>query len=83
MVAARHNLPRGAVLGAGRLCVAVDYICNMCGGNNVTRDAWASWDAQAQDWALGAAFDYAFCHDCEQETKLREVDLTRLVPTGG
>lgn len=58
----------------------VDYVCNSCGGNSVTRDAWASWDADAQDWSLGAAFDHAFCHDCEAETNLVEVDLETREP---
>ncbi|HZF94393.1 MAG TPA: hypothetical protein VEZ20_05910 [Allosphingosinicella sp.] len=53
----------------------IDYVCSMCGGNIVTRDAWAEWDAAAQDWTLGAAFDQAFCHDCEAETNLIEIDL--------
>ena len=55
--------------------MAVDYICNMCSGANVTRDAWASWDTAGQDWELGAVFDYAFCHDCEAETSLVEREL--------
>jgi hypothetical protein len=63
--------------------MAADYICSQCAGNTVTRDAWAEWNAQAQDWVLGAAFDYAFCHDCEGETKLVEVDLETREPTGG
>ena len=62
--------------------MAVDYVCSLCAGNTVTRDAWAEWDAQAQDWALGAAFDYAFCHTCEGETNLVEVDLETCQPTG-
>ncbi|HEY0148954.1 MAG TPA: hypothetical protein VGB70_08100 [Allosphingosinicella sp.] len=45
--------------------MAVDYVCAHCGGNSVTRDAWAEWDATAQVWALGAAFDYDFCHNCD------------------
>jgi hypothetical protein len=61
----------------------VDYVCNTCGGNSVTRDAWAAWDAEAQEWTLGAAFDYANCHDCEGETKLVEVDRDTRDPTGG
>ena len=61
----------------------VDYVCSVCAGNTVTRDAWAAWDADAQEWTLGAAFDYAFCHDCEEETNLVEVDLATRVPTGG
>ena len=63
--------------------VALDYVCNMCGGNQITRDAWAAWDTAAQDWTLGAAFDYAFCHDCEQETNLVEVALATREPAGG
>ena len=59
----------------------VDYVCNMCGGNSVTRDAWADWDSDAQEWGLGAAFDYAYCHHCQEETKLVEVDLATRVPT--
>lgn len=53
----------------------VDYVCEMCGGNTVTRDAWAEWDAAEQDWVLGAAYDYAFCHDCQRKTHLVEVEL--------
>jgi hypothetical protein len=53
----------------------------MCGGNSVTRDAWADWDSDAQEWGLGAAFDYAYCHHCQEETKLVEVDLATRVPT--
>jgi hypothetical protein len=30
---------------------------------------------EAQEWVLGAAYDYAFCHDCEGETKLVEVEF--------
>jgi hypothetical protein len=32
---------------------------------------------------LGSAFDYAFCHTCEEETNLVEVDLQTREPTGG
>jgi len=53
----------------------VTYVCNMCGGKTVTRDAWAAWDVDGQQWVLGAAYDYAFCHDCEGETRLIEVEL--------
>lgn len=49
----------------------------------VTRDAWAAWDGEEQDWVLGAAFDYAYCHDCDGETHLVEVDLETREPTVG
>ena len=53
----------------------VTFVCNTCGSDFVTRDAWAEWDVEDQDWILGAAFDYAFCHKCEEETRLVEVEL--------
>lgn len=53
----------------------VTFVCNMCGGKTVTRDAWAEWDIAAQTWVLGAAYDYAYCHDCEKETGLVKVEL--------
>ena len=55
--------------------MAVEIICGTCGGNSVTRDAWAEWDVAAQNWALGAVFDYAYCHDCLAGTRLEEVQL--------
>ena len=53
----------------------ITYVCETCGGNTVTRDAWAEWNVAEQDWVLGAAYDYAFCHDCQEETHLVEVEL--------
>ena len=63
--------------------MAVDYVCVICGGNRVSRDAWADWDSAAQAWTLGAAFDDKYCHDCERQTKLVEVELSTGQPTGG
>lgn len=50
----------------------VEYICNRCGSNDVSRDAWADWDTGLQQWVLRVAFDYAHCHVCEGETRLIE-----------
>lgn len=50
----------------------IDYVCRTCGGDSVTRDVWAVWDKAEQDCVLGAAFDYAHCHDCDAETNLIE-----------
>ena len=51
------------------------FTCKACGGKRVTRDAWAEWDEAQQQWVLGAAYDYAFCHDCQAETRLVEQRL--------
>lgn len=50
-------------------------ICNVCGSDEVSRDAWANWDIGNQQWVLGAVFDYGHCHRCDGETRLVEVKL--------
>ena len=57
----------------------IAIICGSCGSNLVTRDAWAEWDVDEQDWSLGAVYDYAFCHKCESDTRLLEVELKEAV----
>ncbi|WP_454883040.1 DUF5983 family protein [Sphingomonas oryzagri] len=51
--------------------------CTACGSGNVMRDAWATWDDEAQDWVLGALFDAAFCEDCETDGTLVEQPLVQ------
>ncbi|MEN2790235.1 hypothetical protein ABC974_11410 [Sphingomonas oligophenolica] len=46
--------------------------CGNCGGDNVMRDAWATWDDASQSWVLGNVFDAAFCNDCEADATLVE-----------
>jgi hypothetical protein len=53
----------------------VTFLCETCSSNLVTLDAWAEWNVEEQDWVLGAAFDYTFCHKCEAETHMVEVEL--------
>lgn len=54
----------------------ITFLCEKCGSDLVTRDAWAEWNVEQQDWVLGDAFDYTFCHKCEAETNMVEVELT-------
>jgi hypothetical protein len=51
------------------------YLCERCGSDLVTLDAWAEWNIELQEWVLGATYDQAFCHKCEGETHLVEVEL--------
>ena len=61
----------------------IDIVCGECGGSNVSRDAWADWSVEEQDWVLGAVFDYGHCQDCDGESSLEEVELPpQLSPTG-
>lgn len=50
----------------------IEYICDKCDSDNISRDAWANWDTSTQEWVLGAVFDYAHCHDCDAEARLVE-----------
>lgn len=54
-------------------------ICSACGSDRIVRDAWASWDTEAQDWQLDAVFDYSFCLSCEEEAGMewRSTPLTK------
>jgi hypothetical protein len=51
------------------------YLCERCGSSLVTLDAWAEWNVGQQEWVLGATYDHTFCHKCESETHLVEVEL--------
>ena len=50
-------------------------VCEKCGSTLVTRDAWAEWSEDDQDWQLGAVYDYAFCHTCQADTHIEERPL--------
>jgi hypothetical protein len=53
----------------------IAIVCGACGSDEVSRDAWANWDVQAQEWVLGSVFDYGHCHRCDGESRLIEVEL--------
>ena len=53
----------------------IAIVCEACGSDDVSRDAWADWDTLEQHWVLRCAFDYAHCHRCDGETQLVEVKL--------
>jgi hypothetical protein len=50
----------------------VRMVCEHCGSEHVTRDAWAEWNVETQDWQLGAVFDYAYCHRCQGDAHIEE-----------
>lgn len=50
-------------------------VCRDCGSTLVTRDAWAEWDEDQQDWVLGTVYDYAFCHGCQEDACIEEIPL--------
>lgn len=40
------------------------YVCARCGSEAISREAWAQWDADAQQWVIATLFDFAHCHSC-------------------
>jgi hypothetical protein len=44
--------------------------CNICGSEQVVRDAWACWNPDSGLWELENVLDHAHCHKCEGQTKL-------------
>jgi hypothetical protein len=55
--------------------MTIAITCRRCGGENVSRDAWAEWDQTAQQWTLRTLFDHGYCHDCDTEASLDEQPL--------
>lgn len=55
----------------------VGYVCSFCGSSAIMMDAWAVWDTKQQDWVLGDTCTEAVCQECDCETALTEVELSR------
>jgi hypothetical protein len=45
-------------------------ICRSCGNDDVTCDAWASWNVIKQEWVLHSTYDDTFCQKCETSQKV-------------
>jgi len=58
----------------------LDYACKHCGSRNVFRDATAQWNVSAQAWEMVDVTDHADCGDCDGETTLQEIDLSKVTP---
>lgn len=48
-------------------------VCETCGSEDVSHDAWGDWDVEEQNWVLRTMFDYAHCHACDGETRILSV----------
>ena len=42
----------------------IKMICEVCGSDNVLKDAFAAWDMEKQAWVLHAVYDDTVCDDC-------------------
>jgi len=50
-------------------------VCEACGSEQITRFAWAEWDLEAQEWQIGAIFEFAFCHNCRGSARVEAQPL--------
>jgi len=48
--------------------------CKYCGGENVSIDATARWNVDAQAWELAELFNNSDCDDCGGETTIVDKD---------
>ena len=53
----------------------VDITCANCGGNNVLKDAYASWNVELQQWELSTVFDHTVCDDCDSTSSPIETPI--------
>ena len=53
----------------------VRMVCEKCRSELVTRDAWAEWDVDDQEWVLGAVYDYAYCHECQGDARIEDIAI--------
>lgn len=49
-------------------------ICGVCGAEEISFDANAVWDVEAQDWIVGGICDTAWCSACNDETEVKWVE---------
>ncbi len=54
----------------------IALVCGVCGSNDVTRDALATWSVAEQAWVLRGLLDDVTCEACGREGRLIEVELT-------
>ncbi|HEX7325157.1 MAG TPA: hypothetical protein VF292_07370 [Rhodanobacteraceae bacterium] len=51
------------------------YVCETCGRPDVTCDANAHWNADANQWEVSSVMDDSFCEHCDGETSVAEVQM--------
>ena len=66
----------------GRPHAPIAYVCCDCGSDEVKRDAWIAWNADAQLWEVANAFDDGWCDNCGGEARLVAVAAIELASAG-
>ena len=56
------------------------YVCERCGSDNVSSEAYVNWNTRTQSWVFDVHIDEGtdWCNDCEEETTLDYVPITDL-----
>ena len=50
----------------------VKYVCEECGGDDVTATFYCTWSIDKQDWVVGDDYGNDYCNDCEEEASLTQ-----------
>ena len=45
----------------------VTPVCDICGSDDLVKDAAAVWDREAQAWSLASTYDSTSCQSCLRE----------------
>jgi hypothetical protein len=53
----------------------VNYQCQNCGSTEILKDAYATWDAAAQEWVLHSTYDELTCNVCRSRSDIIEVEF--------
>lgn len=55
----------------------IKKVCTYCGSTDILVDSWVVWNECTQEFDIENIFDYAYCNECQGETKIldKELDL--------
>lgn len=55
-------------------------ICQYCGSDQISADAYAKWDYQNQEWILSSVYENGYCTSCE--TDISDIEMQKLNEDG-
>lgn len=53
---------------AAQTAKPIEPVCRECGSTELTRDAFAEWDRDTQQWVLSAVYESTTCQACDAES---------------
>ena len=53
----------------------IAIVCEVCGSDDVSRDALGAWNVATQQWEVRGVLDDAYCNRCDAKRRLVDVKL--------